>query len=202
MICQSLLNFTTPYVLEINKEETKLTVICQAAWNNFLTGFGGYFAEFQAAVQALASLDCLNSLAILSRNKNYVRPLFVNDDEAVQIHIFSGRHPLPVTCIQRAIVIAGRLEAAGCNYTEQNRTRMSSSVSYRESCCKESESVEDVIEPGCLSAGRVEGLDDMSELYRRLFLNLNFTLLEEHDDGRRLQFLIQARSLAAQLVIR
>ncbi|KAJ8554450.1 hypothetical protein K7X08_025128 [Anisodus acutangulus] len=400
---------------ELALANEQLTVICQAAWNNFLTGFGGYFAEFQAAVQALASLDCLNSLAILSRNKNYVRPFFVKDDEAVQIHICSGRHPvlegvlqdnfvpnntdlhaereycqivtgpnmggkscyirqvalialmaqvgsfvpafsaklhvldgiytrmgasdsiqqgrstfleelseasdilkkcsasslvildelgrgtsthdgvaiayatlqyllehkkcmvlfvthypeivsiknefpgsvgpyhvsyltsqrdvngdiksnekmdhinseditylyklapgvsgrsfgfkvaqlaqLPLTCIQQAIVIAGRLEAAVCNYTEQNRTRMSSSVSYRESDCKESESVQDVVEPGCLSAGRVEGLEDTSELYRELFLNLNFALLEEHDDVRRFQFLMQARSLAAQLVI-
>ncbi|XP_060203585.1 DNA mismatch repair protein MSH3 isoform X1 [Lycium barbarum] len=401
---------------ELALANEQLTVICQAAWNNFLTGFGGYFAEFQAAVQALASLDCLNSLAILSRNKNYVRPLFVKDEEAVQIHICSGRHPvlervlqdnfvpndtdlhaereycqivtgpnmggkscyirqvalialmaqvgsfvpafsaklhvldgiytrmgasdsiqqgrstfleelseasdilkkssasslvildelgrgtsthdgvaiayatlkyllehkkcmvlfvthypeivsiknefpgsvgpyhvsyltsqrdvngdfksnekmdhinseditylyklapgvsersfgfkvaqlaqLPVTCIQRAVVIAGRLEAAVCKYTERNQTRRSSSLSYKERSCKESESVEDVLEPDCLSAGRVEGLDDISELYRELFLNLNFAFLEEHGDERRLQFLMQARSLAAQLIIR
>ncbi|XP_019227188.1 PREDICTED: DNA mismatch repair protein MSH3 isoform X3 [Nicotiana attenuata] len=399
---------------ELALANEQLTVVCQAAWNNFLTRFGGYFAEFQAAVQALASLDCLNSLAILSRNKNYVRPLFVKDDEAVQIHIFSGRHPvlervlqenfvpndtdlhaereycqivtgpnmggkscyirqvalitlmaqvgsfvpafsaklhvldgiytrmgasdsiqqgrstfleelseaseilkkcsasslvildelgrgtsthdgvaiayatlqyllehkkcmilfvthypeivsikneypgsvgpyhvsyltsqrevngdfkpnekmdhinseditylyklapgvcersfgfkvaqlaqLPVACIQRAIVIAGRLEAAVSNYTAQNRTRRSSSISYSKDGCKVSEPVEYVLEPDCLSAGRVENLDDMSELYREFFLNLSFALLEEHDDDRKLQFLMQARSLAAQLI--
>lgn len=54
---------------ELALANEQLTVVCQAAWNKFLTSFGGYFAEFQAAVQALASLDCLNSLAILSRNK-------------------------------------------------------------------------------------------------------------------------------------
>ncbi|RVW73139.1 DNA mismatch repair protein MSH3 [Vitis vinifera] len=52
--------------------------------------------EFQAAVQALATLDCLHSLAILSRNKNYVRPVFVGDSEPVQMHICSGRHPVPL----------------------------------------------------------------------------------------------------------
>lgn len=62
---------------ELALANEQLTVVCQAAWNNFLTGFGGYFAEFQAVVQALASLDCLNSFAILSRNKvkDYVFPL-------------------------------------------------------------------------------------------------------------------------------
>ncbi|CAN4085933.1 unnamed protein product [Withania somnifera] len=85
---------------ELALANEQLTVICLAAWNNFLTGFGVYFAEFQGVVQALASLDCLNSLAILSRNKNYVRPFFVEGDEAVQIHILSGRHPVLETVLQ------------------------------------------------------------------------------------------------------
>ncbi|RZC64894.1 hypothetical protein C5167_008588 [Papaver somniferum] len=82
--------------LMLAKEE--LTVACRAAWDSFLDGFGKYYAEFQAAVQALAALDCLHSLATLSRNKvniqNYVHPVFVNDGEPVQIRISSGRHPV------------------------------------------------------------------------------------------------------------
>lgn len=58
---------TTLDKLSLAKEE--LTVACRAAWNNFLTDFSKHYAEFQAAVQALAALDCLHSLAILSRNK-------------------------------------------------------------------------------------------------------------------------------------
>lgn len=50
----------------VNEE---LMVASRTAWDNFLKGFGKYYAEFQAAVQALAALDCLHSLAILSRNK-------------------------------------------------------------------------------------------------------------------------------------
>lgn len=53
--------------LSLAKEE--LSVVCQATWDVFLKTFGGYYSEFQAAVQALATLDCLNSLAMLSRNK-------------------------------------------------------------------------------------------------------------------------------------
>lgn len=47
----------------------ELIHICRAAWDSFLKEFGRHYSEFQAACEALASLDCLQSLAILSRNK-------------------------------------------------------------------------------------------------------------------------------------
>ncbi|KAK7343678.1 hypothetical protein VNO77_12606 [Canavalia gladiata] len=84
--------------LSLAKEE--LTIACQAAWANFLRDFSEHYAEFQSAVQALAALDCLHSLAILSRNKGYVRPVFVDDYEPVQIQICSGRHPILETTLQ------------------------------------------------------------------------------------------------------
>ncbi|OMO95958.1 DNA mismatch repair protein MutS, core [Corchorus capsularis] len=85
----------------VNEE---LTVIGKAAWDSFLREFGEYYAEFQAAVQALATLDCLHSLATLSRNKNYVRPTFLDDNEPVQIEIHSGRHPVLETILQDGFV--------------------------------------------------------------------------------------------------
>lgn len=134
--------------------------------------------------------------------------------EVISGHIFSiglFKHPsrfsysclfqLPVACIQRAIVIAGKLEAAVCNYTEQ-QIRRSCTFNHRQDGYNNSEPTEDVLESDCLSAGRVEGLDEISELYRELFRNLNFAFLEEHGDDRRLQFLMQARSLADQLISR
>ncbi|KAK2973087.1 hypothetical protein RJ640_023017 [Escallonia rubra] len=84
--------------LSVANEE--LNLACRAAWDSFLKAFGKYYPEFQAAVQALAALDCLHSLAILSRNKNYVRPVFVNNNEPVQIQISSGRHPVMETILQ------------------------------------------------------------------------------------------------------
>ncbi|PKI52049.1 hypothetical protein CRG98_027465 [Punica granatum] len=75
----------------VNEE---LMVACRTAWENFLEGFSKYYAEFRAAVQALAALDCLYSLAILSRNKNYVCPILMKDEDPVQLHISSGRHPV------------------------------------------------------------------------------------------------------------
>ena len=53
--------------LSLASEE--LSIACQSAWSSFLGEFSKYYSEFQAAVQALATLDCLHSLAVLSRNK-------------------------------------------------------------------------------------------------------------------------------------
>lgn len=84
--------------------KAELALACRTTWDNFLMGFGRYYAEFQAAVQALAALDCLHSLAILSRTENYVRPVFVDDNEPCQIHISSGRHPVLEPILQNNFV--------------------------------------------------------------------------------------------------
>lgn len=77
-----------------------LSIVNRASWDSFLKSFGRYYTDFQAAVQALAALDCLHSLATLSRNKNYICPLFVDDSEPVEINIQSGRHPVLETILQ------------------------------------------------------------------------------------------------------
>ncbi|EPS68610.1 hypothetical protein M569_06157 [Genlisea aurea] len=81
---------------ELALANEELVVVCRAAWDGFLRAFvEGCYSDFRAAVQALASLDCLHSLAVLSMtNKSYVRPVFVPDEEPVQINIVSGRHPV------------------------------------------------------------------------------------------------------------
>ncbi|KAJ6753191.1 DNA MISMATCH REPAIR PROTEIN MUTS FAMILY MEMBER [Salix purpurea] len=45
-------------------------------------------------------LDCLFSFATLLKNKNYVRPIFVDGSEPPQINICSGRHPVLETILQ------------------------------------------------------------------------------------------------------
>ncbi|CAH8384456.1 unnamed protein product [Eruca vesicaria subsp. sativa] len=77
-----------------------LAIVNRASWDSFLKNFSRYYTDFQAAVQALAALDCLHSLATLSRNKNYICPLFVDDCEPVEINIQSGRHPVLETILQ------------------------------------------------------------------------------------------------------
>ncbi|KAL3834447.1 hypothetical protein ACJIZ3_009183 [Penstemon smallii] len=81
----------------VNEE---LSILCRATWDSFLKTFCGCYSEFQAVAQALAALDCLYSLAMLSRTKNYVRPVFVGDNEPVQVHISSGRHPVMENILQ------------------------------------------------------------------------------------------------------
>uniref|UniRef100_A0A2P2JHY1 DNA mismatch repair protein MSH3 n=1 Tax=Rhizophora mucronata TaxID=61149 RepID=A0A2P2JHY1_RHIMU len=89
---------------QLSLANEELMVVCQAAWSSFLRDFERYYSEFQAAVQALATLDCLHSLATLLKNKNYIRPVFVDDDEPVQIRICSGRHPVLETILQENFV--------------------------------------------------------------------------------------------------
>ncbi|XP_052203955.1 DNA mismatch repair protein MSH3 isoform X2 [Diospyros lotus] len=99
---------------QLSLANEELAIVCRAAWDNFLTAFGKYYAEFQSAVQALATLDCLHSLANVSRNKNYVRPVFVNAGQPVQIHISEGRHPVMETILQDNFVPNGtNLHAEG-----------------------------------------------------------------------------------------
>ncbi|XP_039046481.1 LOW QUALITY PROTEIN: DNA mismatch repair protein MSH3-like [Hibiscus syriacus] len=89
---------------QLSLANEELTIICRAAWDSFLREIGEYYVDFYAAVQALAALDCLHSLAVLSRNKNYVRPIFVEDRKPVQIQIHAGRHPVVETILQDSFV--------------------------------------------------------------------------------------------------
>ncbi|CAH1430272.1 unnamed protein product [Lactuca virosa] len=84
--------------LSLANEE--LAIVCRSAWQKFLEEFTGFYQDFQSAVQALASLDCLHSLALLARKKDYTRPVFVDDNEPVQICISSGRHPVMETMLE------------------------------------------------------------------------------------------------------
>lgn len=52
--------------LEIAKE--RLQAACKRAWLDFLGDFGAYYVSFRNAVQGLACLDALQSLAITSCN--------------------------------------------------------------------------------------------------------------------------------------
>ncbi|KAK9103326.1 hypothetical protein Sjap_020580 [Stephania japonica] len=76
--------------------QEELSIACRSCWSKFLEGFGNYYAEFLTAVQALAALDCLHSLAILSRNK-----LFHHRIMSAQ---FSQMKMTPFRCIFNLVV--------------------------------------------------------------------------------------------------
>jgi DNA mismatch repair ATPase MutS len=56
--------------LALANEELK--VACGQAWDAFLVEFAAYYVDFQAAVQSLAALDCLHSLALVAQNQVFI----------------------------------------------------------------------------------------------------------------------------------
>lgn len=68
-----MIRYHPPEVLtaldQLSLANEELMIACRAAWDSFLRGFGRYYGEFRGAVQALAALDCLHSLATLLKNK-------------------------------------------------------------------------------------------------------------------------------------
>ncbi|MCO5576829.1 hypothetical protein L7F22_030649 [Adiantum nelumboides] len=88
-------------VLALAREE--LTVECNKAWQSFLADFASYYVDFRATVHALAALDCLYSLAIVSRNQGYTRPEFVQKSSAM-LMIEGGRHPVLEATLQEGFV--------------------------------------------------------------------------------------------------
>lgn len=53
---------------------------CEDAWGTYLGQLGAHYAPLRAAVRALATLDCLLSLASLANSPGYVRPHMLRDD--------------------------------------------------------------------------------------------------------------------------
>ncbi|BBM97575.1 DNA mismatch repair protein MSH3 [Marchantia polymorpha subsp. ruderalis] len=82
----------------------QLTAACTRAWDMFLEEFSSHYVEFRASVQALAALDCLHSLAVVSRNQGYTRPEFVGEDEPSQFGVEAGRHPILDSTLQELFV--------------------------------------------------------------------------------------------------
>ncbi|GBG59433.1 hypothetical protein CBR_g38458 [Chara braunii] len=88
--------------LALAKEEHSAS--CSRAWETYLAEFSKHYTDFRNAVQALAALDCLYALAILSRNQGYVRPEFVDDAAPSQLVISDGRHPVLEATLQDGFV--------------------------------------------------------------------------------------------------
>eukprot|EP00058_Branchiostoma_floridae_P024490 XP_002609980.1 hypothetical protein BRAFLDRAFT_124403 [Branchiostoma floridae] len=70
----------------------QLTLDCQQAWLNFVDTFCENYYQYKKAVDHLATLDCLFSLANVAKQDGYCRPFFI--DGGTLIHIQHGRHPV------------------------------------------------------------------------------------------------------------
>ncbi|XP_070542111.1 DNA mismatch repair protein Msh3-like isoform X2 [Ptychodera flava] len=70
----------------------QLQIDCNNAWMDFLESFGEHYHSYRNAIQLLATIDCLYSLATVAKQDGYCRPTVV--DQSGTLLIEDGRHPV------------------------------------------------------------------------------------------------------------
>lgn len=87
--------FHTPEVVRLMRERDQhkeaLAAACDAAFAALLADISARYQSFRDCVQALATLDCLLSLAIVGSQPGYVKPEYTNE---TNIKVEQGRHPM------------------------------------------------------------------------------------------------------------
>ena len=92
--------FHTPAVVRLISERDQhkesLAAACDAAFRDLLSDIGGHYQPLRDTVAALATLDCLLSLAKVAALPGYARPTLLASDpgEPGTIDIQGGRHPV------------------------------------------------------------------------------------------------------------
>ena len=87
--------FHTPEVVRLIRERDQhkeaLAAACDAAFTRLLADISSKYQSFRDCVQALATLDCLLSLAAIASQPGYVKPEYT---EETCISVEQGRHPM------------------------------------------------------------------------------------------------------------
>ena len=87
--------FHAPEVVRLIRERDQhkeaLAAACDAAFNNLLADISAKYQLFRDCVQALATLDCLLSLATVASQPGYVKPDYTTE---TCINVEQGRHPM------------------------------------------------------------------------------------------------------------
>lgn len=87
--------FHPPFIVEnyrrLNQLREQLVLDCSAEWLDFLENFGEHYHTLCKAVNHLATVDCIFSLAKVAKQGNYCRPTL---REEKKIIINNGRHPM------------------------------------------------------------------------------------------------------------
>lgn len=105
-------------VQERDQHKEALAAACDKAFQALLADIGSNYPSFRDATLALATLDCLVSLASIARQPGYTRPKFV---PGTQIEVVGARHPMieqllldayvpnniSLTSSQRALLVTG-----------------------------------------------------------------------------------------------
>ncbi|KAF2456621.1 DNA mismatch repair protein MSH3 [Lineolata rhizophorae] len=74
-----------------DQHKEALAAACDSAFIALLGEISSNYEAFRDCIQALATIDCLLSLAEVANQPGYVRPIFV---DTPNIHIEGGRHPM------------------------------------------------------------------------------------------------------------
>jgi DNA mismatch repair protein MSH3 len=92
---KKLSRFHTPEVLRLIRERDQhkeaLAAACDSAFRDLLTDIAQRYQKFRDSVQALATLDCLLSLATVASQPGYTKPEFTDE---IRINVRGGRHPM------------------------------------------------------------------------------------------------------------
>ena len=87
--------FHTPEVLRLIRKRDQykesLAAACDAAYQELLTNITNHSQAFRNCIQALATLDCLLSLAEIACQPGYIKPEYTDE---ICIEIKGGRHPM------------------------------------------------------------------------------------------------------------
>jgi DNA mismatch repair protein MSH3 len=132
---KKLSRFHTPEVVQLIRERDQhkeaLAAACDSAFNALLADISSKYHVFRDCVQALATLDCLLSLALVAGQPGYVKPNYT-DEVCITVH--QGRHPMveqllldayvpnniDLTCDQtRALLITGPNMGGKSSYVRQ-----------------------------------------------------------------------------------
>ncbi|KAM3514460.1 hypothetical protein MY11210_001904 [Beauveria gryllotalpidicola] len=90
--------FHTPDVVQLIAERDQhreaLAAACDAAFKDLLASLAAAYQPLRDAVSALATLDCLLSLARVAAQPGYTRPRFLPASAPPTVSITHGRHPM------------------------------------------------------------------------------------------------------------
>ncbi len=93
---KKMLRYITPtaqaLLLELCMYSEATDLISKRRWNAFLEEFTSRYSSFRAAVQGLATLDALSSLALVSTGAGYCKPVLCAGQRVLRI--VQGRHPV------------------------------------------------------------------------------------------------------------
>ena len=92
---KKLSRFHTPEVVRLIRERDQhkeaLAAACDTAFTTLLGDIAANYQSFRDCIQALATLDCLLSLATIASQQGYVKPDY---SDSACISISQGRHPM------------------------------------------------------------------------------------------------------------